>query len=111
MTQLVRKKNLVRGTGPGAVKGDTVEIDVEGYLPRGDKVIGEQGLIFTLGSRRVIAGLEYGVQGMCVGGTREIHVPPHLAYGDKGTATVPPKAALRLIVKLNKIEKGKTRDL
>jgi FKBP-type peptidyl-prolyl cis-trans isomerase len=42
---------------------------------------------------------------MSVGGTREIRVPPHLAYGDRGTATIPPKAALRLVVKLNKLEK------
>jgi FKBP-type peptidyl-prolyl cis-trans isomerase len=107
MTRLVRKKDVVKGTGASAAKGDTVSIDVEGYLPKGDKVLSEQGLVFALGSRRVIAGLEYGVQGMNVGGTREIRVPPHLAYGDKGTATVPPKAALRLVVKLNEVQKGK----
>jgi FKBP-type peptidyl-prolyl cis-trans isomerase len=95
MTRLVRKKDVVKGTGPAAAKGDTVLIDVEGYLPKGDKVLSERGLSFALGARRVIAGLEHGVQGMCVGGTREIRVPPHLAYGDKGTPTVPRKAALR----------------
>ena len=106
--QLVRKKDLVKGTGPSASKGDTVSIDVEGYLPKGDKVLSESGLVFAVGSRRVIAGLEYGVQGMSVGGTREIRVPPHLAYGDKGTPTVPPKASLRLVVKLNDVQKKKS---
>lgn len=105
---MVRKKDLVKGSGPSAEKGDTVSIDVEGYLPKGDKVLSESGLVFALGSRRVIAGLEYGVQGMSVGGTREIRVPPHLAYGDKGTATVPPKAALKLVVKLKDVQKKKT---
>jgi FKBP-type peptidyl-prolyl cis-trans isomerase len=71
-------------------------------------MLSESGLVFALGSRRVIAGLEYGVQGMSVGGTREIRVPPHLAYGDKGTATVPPKAALKLVVKLKDAQKKKT---
>jgi len=108
MTRLVRKKDLVKGTGPSAEKGDIVSIDVEGYLPKGDKVLSEQGLAFALGSRRVIPGLEYGIQGMSAGGTREIRVPPHLAYGDKGTATIPPKAALRLVVKLKQVQKGKT---
>lgn len=105
MTRTVRKKDLVKGIGASALKGDTVRVDIEGYLPKGDKVLSEQGLVFVLGSRRVIAGLEYGVVGMSVGGTREIRVPPHLAYGDKGTATIPPKAALRLIVKLDDVQK------
>ena len=105
MATLVRKKDHVKGTGPSAGKGDTVSIDIEGYLPRGDKVLSEQGLTFVLGTRRVIAGLEAGVLGMSAGGTREIRVPPHLAYGEKGTATIPPQAALRLVIKLQQIKK------
>jgi FKBP-type peptidyl-prolyl cis-trans isomerase len=105
MATLVRKKDTVKGTGPSAAKGDTVSIDIDGYLPRGDKVLSEQKLVFVLGTRRVIAGLEAGILGMSVGGTREIRVPPHLAYGDKGTATIPPKAALRLVVTLHQVKK------
>jgi len=105
MGQLVRKKDLVKGAGPRASKGDTVSVDVEGYLPKGDRVLSLRRFTFVLGSRRVIAGLEYGVQGMSAGGTREIRVPPHLAYRDRGTAIVPPKAALRLIVTLNDVQK------
>jgi len=96
----------VKGAGPSATKGDTVLIDVDGYLPKGDKVLTQQQLTFVLGARRVIAGLEYGMLGMSAGGTREIRVPPHLAYGDKGTETIPPKAALRLVVKLHAIKKN-----
>ncbi len=48
MATLVRKQDKVKGTGPSADKGDTVSIDVEGYLPRGDKVLSEQGLTFVL---------------------------------------------------------------
>ena len=33
MATLVRKKDHVKGTGPSAGKGDTVSIDIEGYLP------------------------------------------------------------------------------
>jgi hypothetical protein len=46
---LVRTKDLVKGTGPSAESGDTVSIDVDGYLPKGDKVLSESGLVFALG--------------------------------------------------------------
>ncbi len=105
MAKLVRTKDLVVGHGGVAQTGDRLTVDIDGYLPRGENVLSEKGLEFVLGARRVIAGLESGVEGMSVGGQREIRVPPHLAYGDKGTLTVPPKAALRLVVKLISLSK------
>ena len=39
---------------------------------------------FVLGAHRVIPGLEEGVVGMKVGGTRQLVVPPELAYGEEG---------------------------
>ncbi|PYR10045.1 MAG: hypothetical protein DMF99_13055 [Acidobacteria bacterium] len=51
---------------------------------------GEQ-YTFRVGARVAIAGLEYGVEGMRVGGRRRIRVPPHLAYREEGVAgKVPP---------------------
>jgi FKBP-type peptidyl-prolyl cis-trans isomerase len=108
MARLVRTKDLVKGTGPAVEKGDWVVIDFETYLPRGGQVHGERRAEFVVGARRVIAGLEAGLQGMKVGGTREIRVPPHLAYRDKGTGTIPPNAALRLVVTLHQIGKQTT---
>ena len=39
---------------------------------------------FVLGAHQVIPGLEEGVVGMKVGGTRQLVVPPDLGYGEEG---------------------------
>ncbi|KAM7370754.1 hypothetical protein PAMP_010277 [Pampus punctatissimus] len=44
-----------------------------------------------IGEGRLIAGLEKGLQGMCVNERRTITVPPHLAYGSTGAGDVVPK--------------------
>jgi peptidylprolyl isomerase len=45
-------------------------------------------LRFKLGAGQVIAGWDQGVQGMKVGGRRELIIPAHLAYGDRGAGNV-----------------------
>lgn len=40
--------------------------------------------VTTLGVNKVIAGLEKGLSGMCVGERREVIVPPHWGHGENG---------------------------
>ncbi|KAG0625170.1 hypothetical protein M758_2G033100 [Ceratodon purpureus] len=52
----------------------------------------------------VLKGLDYGVEGMRVGGQRLLIVPPELAYGNKGVQEIPPNATLQFDVELLSIK-------
>lgn len=45
-------------------------------------------LAFQLGKKRVIKGWDTGIIGMKIGGKRTLHIPSHMAYGDKRIGTV-----------------------
>ena len=85
--------DIREGNGEVAKAGDTVQVHYVGVAystgeefdssyDRGDP------LEFQLGAGRVIAGWDQGVQGMRVGGRRQLVIPPHLAYGDRGAGNV-----------------------
>jgi peptidylprolyl isomerase len=58
-------------------------------------------LRFKLGVGQVIAGWDQGVQGMKVGGRRELIIPAHLAYGDRGAGSaIAPGETLIFVVDL-----------
>lgn len=63
---------------------------------------GDTALKFTVGERAVVAGLEEGVLGMCVGEVRRLAVPADLGYGVSGTpdGSVPPGMRLDFQVTL-----------
>ena len=43
----------------------------------------------------LISGLFYGVEGMCVGGTRRLKISPHLGYREEGIpGVIPPGSVL-----------------
>ncbi len=58
-------------------------------------------LTFQLGVGQVIQGWDRGVQGMKVGGRRQLLIPAHLAYGDRGAGgVIKPGEALIFVVDL-----------
>ncbi|HEX4109896.1 MAG TPA: FKBP-type peptidyl-prolyl cis-trans isomerase [Solirubrobacteraceae bacterium] len=95
--------NLVTGTGPAIKTGDSLTGNYVGVLYKTGKVFssswttGTQGFNFTLkaGVGGVIAGWVQGLQGMRVGGRRQLIIPPALAYGATGSPpTIPGNSTL-----------------
>lgn len=88
------------GGGAEAAMYMTVVADLSFYLNHGEKVRELKSHEFRLTRGEVIAGLLKGMLGMRVGGRRRIRISPHLAYGEKGGAGVPPHAVLIVDVEL-----------
>lgn len=82
-------KDIWEGDGPVAKAGDTVSVHYVGVaFSSGEEFDASWNrgapLKFQLGVGQVIAGWDQGVQGMKVGGRRQLTIPAHLAYGDRG---------------------------
>lgn len=55
----------------------------------------KEPILFILGKGEVLKGIDQGLEGMRVGSTRRIIIPPELAFGKKGVQDkVPPDATL-----------------
>jgi peptidylprolyl isomerase len=58
-------------------------------------------LAFRLGVGQVITGWDRGIEGMKVGGRRQLVIPPDLAYGDRGAGgAIAPGETLIFVVDL-----------
>ena len=86
-------KELEEGSGAEAKKGDEVTVQYVGVGYDSEKEFDSswsrnEPFTFTLGAGEVIKGWDQGVEGMKVGGRRELLIPGELAYGPEGS---PPK--------------------
>ena len=105
-------EDTVVGTGAEARAGQNVRVHYTGWLydpaaanSRGRKFDSSkdrgQPFGFGLGQGQVIRGWDEGVQGMKVGGTRVLTIPPEMGYGARGAGgVIPPNATLVFEVEL-----------
>ena len=98
--------DLIVGDGPEAVAGQNVSVHYVGVAhSTGEEFDASynrgSAFQFPLGGGRVIAGWDQGVQGMKVGGRRQLVIPPHLGYGDRGAGgAIKPGETLIFVVDL-----------
>jgi FKBP-type peptidyl-prolyl cis-trans isomerase FkpA len=97
------------GAGAEAVVGTVVSVHYTGWLyengQAGKKFDSSkdrgQPFEFPLGAGHVIRGWDEGVQGMKVGGKRNLVIPAELGYGARGAGgVIPPNATLLFEVEL-----------
>ena len=98
-------EELAVGGGDTAAAGQQVSVHYTGWLADGTKFDSskdrKEPFGFHLGGRQVIAGWDEGVQGMRIGGTRKLTIPPQLGYGVRGAGgVIPPHATLVFEVEL-----------
>ncbi|MDZ7779089.1 MAG: FKBP-type peptidyl-prolyl cis-trans isomerase [Gemmatimonadota bacterium] len=95
-------QDTISGTGTKVDVHHSVSFAYDLFLPDGRRVLRREGAHFVTGCRQVVSGLETGIRGMRVGGTRLIVVPPRMGYGEEPPwlVEVPPYAILVYFVEL-----------
>jgi FKBP-type peptidyl-prolyl cis-trans isomerase FkpA len=112
MTTGLQIEDITIGSGAEAKVGQHIQVHYTGWLydPTADKNRGRkfdsskdrgQPFSFGLGQGQVIRGWDEGFQGMKVGGTRVLTIPPEMGYGARGAGgVIPPNATLVFEVEL-----------
>lgn len=102
-------EDTIAGSGAEARAGQHVTVHYTGWLYQngqaGKKFDSSKDrnepFAFSLGAGQVIKGWDEGVQGMQMGGTRRLVIPPELGYGARGASgVIPPNATLLFVVEL-----------
>lgn len=101
-------KDIKEGQGAEVKKGDTVVVNYKGWLDDGtvfdtSKKPGREPFDFTVGAGEVIKGWDEGLQGMKVGGVRELVIPSDMGYGSRAVGPIPANSTLHFEIELLKI--------
>ncbi len=98
--------DVTEGDGAEATSGSTVSVHYVGVAhSTGEEFDASYNrgtpLQFRIGVGQVIQGWDEGVEGMKVGGRRQLVIPPHLGYGDRGAGgVIKPGETLIVVVDL-----------
>jgi peptidylprolyl isomerase len=104
-TQLV-VRDLEVGKGDEIERGKLIAVDYKGWRFDDGFVFdstwgkGAEPFQFFYGANQVIKGWEQGLEGMKVGGRRELIVPAELAYGDHGQGPIRPNETIVFVIDL-----------
>lgn len=99
-------KDIEKGSGATAESGDEVTVQYVGVNYENGKEFDSswsrnEPFTFQLGAGQVIPGWDQGVEGMKVGGRRELIIPPGLAYGPAGSPpAIGPNETLVFVIDL-----------
>ncbi len=102
-------EDLVVGEGAEATAGMQVTVDYVGVSwSNGEQFDASwdrnDTFSFGLGARQVITGWDDGVQGMKVGGRRQLTIPPSMGYGAAGAGgVIGPNETLVFMVDLRSV--------
>jgi peptidylprolyl isomerase len=102
----LEETELIEGTGAEAKSGDKVTVQYVGVGFKNGKEFDSswsrsEPFSFTLGVGEVIPGWDKGVEGMKVGGQRQLVIPPELAYGEAGAPpAIAPNETLVFVIDL-----------
>ena len=95
-------RDVTVGDGPVVHPGQQVSVHYVGTFPDGEEFDasreGSAPFTFRLGGGEVIRGWDEGVDGMHVGGKRQLVIPPALGYGTEGSGPIPGNAVLVFLV-------------
>ncbi len=99
-------EEIEEGSGAEAKSGDEVTVQYVGVNYKNGKEFDSswsrnEPFAFTLGAGEVIPGWDQGVEGMKIGGRRELIIPPELAYGEAGAPpAIAPNETLVFVIDL-----------
>ena len=93
------------GEGEQPEKGASVTVGYTGWTMDGNKF--DSGSIdFNVGTGRVIAGWDEGIQTMRVGSSRKMYIPAELGYGERENGEIPANSPLYFECELKAINSG-----
>lgn len=98
-------RDLKPGVGAEVITGTTVLVHYVGaltdYKQFDNSYTNGKPFQMVVGEGKAIKGWDEGLIGMRVGGKRQLIIPPHMAYGDKGVPNIiPPNSTLIFEIEL-----------